>query len=76
MACIEFYGGLDKCLPEVDKDFDKDDIALLCNENDVPIRKQDDIFGVDSSVLDENKIPDFCLWVFQKNWNGHRSVTV
>jgi len=65
--CTTLYEGLDNCLPDVGDDFDSDSVSLSCLENDVPIGKQDMLFGMDTSVITENKVPDFCSQVFEQS---------
>lgn len=66
--CIGLYDGLDACLPQIGYDFDSDDVTISCGEEGGSFGKQDGIlfFGMDVSVVTGNKIPSFCLKVFEE----------
>jgi len=66
-ACVGMFEGLDKCLPRSDDATNVDDAISLCaGEEGILIGKQDDLLGMDASVVTDNKMPDFCSKVFKE----------
>ena len=66
-ACVDMYAGLDKCLPQSDDDTDVDDVTSSCaREEGILIGKQDDLLGMDASVVTGNEMPDFCSKAFKE----------
>lgn len=65
--CATLYNGLDDCLPNLGDDFDDERVSSSCRENDVLIGKQDLLFGMDTSIITDNRVPDFCSNVFKES---------
>jgi len=66
-ACVDMYEGLDKCLPQSDDDTDVDDTTSSCaGEEGILVGKQDDLLGMDASVVTGNGMPDFCSKIFEE----------
>jgi len=66
-ACVGMFEGLDKCLPQSDDATDVDDAISSCAvEEGILIGKQDDLLGMDASVVTGNKMPDFCSKIFDE----------
>jgi len=64
-ACIGIYEGLDKCLPQSDAT-DIDETTSSCAEEEGLLLGKLNFIGMDSSVLTRNRMPKFCLQIFEE----------
>ena len=66
-ACIDMYEGLDKCLPQSDDATNVNDATSSCAEEEgLLIGKQDNLLGMDASVVTGNEMPYFCSKIFEE----------